>query len=45
MLPVSKGGWIKLFADGYTATFTTEWGVMCLGPPMAAHQLGTDLHL
>lgn len=37
MLPVSKGGWIKLFAGGYTATFTTERGVTCLGSPMAAH--------
>lgn len=40
MFPVSKGGLIKLFAGGYTATFTTGWGVTCLGPPMAAHQPG-----
>lgn len=40
MLPVSKAGWIKLFVDGYTATFTRETGVTSLGPPMAAEQPG-----
>ena len=40
MLPVSKRGWIKQFADSYTATYTTEQGVTCLGPPTAVHRPG-----